>query len=104
MVFISHLCRLNLLLFLIFYFRPERFLSKDEKSVQKHESLIPFSIGRRACIGETLARDTYFLFTVCLVQNFKIIPNPEEPMPTFEINRKLTHSPLPFSVIMKEIN
>ena len=33
-------------------FRPERHLSRDEKTVIKNESLIPFSTGKRQCPGK----------------------------------------------------
>lgn len=35
-------------------FRPERFLSEDGKSVLKHEALLPFSTGKRVCLGEEI--------------------------------------------------
>ena len=62
-------------------FRPERFLSQDLKSVLKVDSLIPFSVGRRACPGETFARDQLFLFITSLVQNFNITAEPGKPKP-----------------------
>jgi len=52
-------------------FRPERFMNPDGTCMQRHESLMPFSVGRRVCIGESLARDSFFLFTTLLLQNFK---------------------------------
>jgi cytochrome P450 len=36
-------------------FRPERFLSQDEKSVVKHECLMAFSTGKRLCLGKSVA-------------------------------------------------
>ena len=42
-------------------FRPERFLDSSGK-VQKTEHLIPYSIGKRQCLGETLARAELFIF------------------------------------------
>ena len=42
-------------------FNPDRFLLKDG-SVKKDEHLIPFSIGKRQCLGETLAKAEMFLF------------------------------------------
>jgi cytochrome P450 len=41
-------------------FRPERFLSVDEKVFKKNEALMPFSTGRRQCLGETLVRHNLF--------------------------------------------
>ena len=38
-------------------FRPERFLSKDEKTVIRNDSLIPFSIGKRICPGTRVCLD-----------------------------------------------
>jgi len=60
-------------------FRPERFLSADGKTVVKHEALMPFSTGRRVCLGETLARDELFLFTSALFQRFRVAENPAGP-------------------------
>ena len=38
-------------------FRPERFLD-EEGQVKRDEHFIPFSIGKRQCLGETLAKVT----------------------------------------------
>ena len=37
-------------------------------------SLMPFSAGRRVCLGENLARERLFLFASCLLQYFTIHP------------------------------
>jgi len=67
-------------------FKPERFLETDEDGVRfkKQEQFVPFGIGRRICMGETLARDSLFIFTTTLVKNLKF-ENPKnfpEPNPT----------------------
>lgn len=65
-------------------FRPERFLSEDEKSTVRHEALIPFSTGKRVCLGESLARDELFLFVASLFQRFRVATDPNGPKPTLE--------------------
>jgi len=53
-------------------FRPERYLSPDGKVFKKPEAVMAFSVGRRQCIGESLARDTLFLFITNIFQRFSI--------------------------------
>ncbi|XP_014672801.1 PREDICTED: cytochrome P450 2C15-like isoform X3 [Priapulus caudatus] len=52
-------------------FRPERHLDERGDFVQ-NEALIPFSIGRRVCPGEALARVELFIFFTGILQNFDI--------------------------------
>lgn len=52
-------------------FRPERHLDENMKII-KHEPMILFGIGKRACIGEALARNQLFLWITTLFQNFTI--------------------------------
>ena len=51
-------------------FRPERFINEQGEFV-KHSHLIPFSLGKRQCLGEVLARQELFLFTATLLQKFR---------------------------------
>ena len=51
-------------------FRPERFLD-NKGDVVKDEHFIPFSVGKRQCLGETLAKTELFLFFTALVQQFR---------------------------------
>ncbi|XP_038079209.1 cytochrome P450 2J6-like [Patiria miniata] len=60
-------------------FRPERFLDKDGK-FQSREELTSFGIGRRACIGEHLARQELFVFFTHLLHHFSF-KNPDDTTP-----------------------
>lgn len=51
-------------------FDPQHFLDSEGK-FRRCEAFIPFSAGRRMCIGEPLARTQLFIFTTALLQRFR---------------------------------
>lgn len=56
-------------------FDPSRFLTKDGTELgPKPESLMPFSVGKRMCPGETLATVEVFLNITTLLQKFNVLP------------------------------
>jgi len=59
-------------------FIPERFID-DVGSLKKLDNFAPFSVGKRQCLGEALAKAELFLFFTGLIQQFRIYnENPEE--------------------------
>ncbi|CAL8079869.1 unnamed protein product [Orchesella dallaii] len=82
-------------------FRPERFLSQDGKKVIKHEAFVAFSVGKRQCLGESLAKDTLFLIMACIFQKFKVLADPEHPIPDFEPPPGFLHETKPFKFLVR---
>uniref|UniRef100_A0A914YWK9 Cytochrome P450 n=1 Tax=Panagrolaimus superbus TaxID=310955 RepID=A0A914YWK9_9BILA len=60
-------------------FKPERFLDKNGIFSWPPE-LMPFGLGKRACLGESLARMELFLFIANLFNQFIFKENPEKPI------------------------
>ncbi len=52
-------------------FRPERFLDPESGKFRRDERCIPFMMGKRYCIGQTLAQDQLFLFFAGLINRFE---------------------------------
>nr|AJF94637.1 cytochrome P450 epoxidase-like protein [Portunus trituberculatus] len=82
-------------------FRPERFLNPDG-TLRKDERLIPFGKGRRACLGESLARMTSFILFTSLAQHFNFTLDPSVPVPNTEGKSGFTLGPPEFKVFTKE--
>ncbi|XP_039980216.1 cytochrome P450 2K1-like [Xiphias gladius] len=56
-------------------FNPSHFLDREGKFVRR-DAFLPFSAGRRVCLGESLARMELFLFFTSLLQRFRFTPPP----------------------------
>lgn len=80
-------------------FRPDRFLDESGQVV-KREELIPFSIGKRMCLGKALAEMELFLFLTTLIQRYSFSVPPGASMPTLEDRFGLSCSPLPYKICL----
>ncbi|CAG5121902.1 unnamed protein product [Candidula unifasciata] len=84
-------------------FRPERFLDANGK-VKDREELIPFGIGRRACLGEALAQMELFLFLSNMCQRFQFLPKDKVPPKHTDYVFGFTCTPCPYKVRIVERN
>ncbi|KFO09052.1 Cytochrome P450 2J2 [Balearica regulorum gibbericeps] len=76
-------------------FNPGHFLKDGQ--FWKRESFVPFSIGKRACLGEVMARSELFLFFTGLLQKFTFQAPPDT---TLDLQFKLgmTMAPKPYKI------
>ena len=82
-------------------FRPERLLEKTDAGwkVVKRERFVPYGIGRRICMGESLARDTLFIFVTTLLKSLKFENPDNHPSPDPDnFSQGFTLIPHPFHV------
>ncbi|CAG7819689.1 unnamed protein product [Allacma fusca] len=80
-------------------FRPERYLTKEGKFV-KPEQAVQFGLGKRACLGESLARMNYFLVFTSMVQRYRFAVVPGEGKPSTVPVQGFTLAPQPFSALL----
>ncbi|KAM6124257.1 cytochrome P450 2J4-like [Pterocles gutturalis] len=76
-------------------FNPEHFLKDGQ--FWKRESFLPFSLGKRNCLGEGLARSELFLFFTALLQKFTFQPPPDTTL-TLESKLGITLAPQPYKI------
>ncbi|KAI6184581.1 hypothetical protein M3Y97_00611700 [Aphelenchoides bicaudatus] len=88
-------------------FNPERFFENGK--LANTEKVLPFSLGKRQCIGEQIARAELFLFVANILSQFKLLPATNQPKLERQNNgtastilpykvRIEPHGPMPFPV------
>ena len=81
-------------------FRPSRFLGSNGVLLSKDPHFVPFSLGRRQCLGEGLAKAELFLFFSSLLHQFTLRPEVEGQPPSEDYCPGLTVLPKVFHVVL----
>ncbi|KAB1268599.1 Cytochrome P450 2J2 [Camelus dromedarius] len=76
-------------------FNPEHFLENGQ--FKKREAFLPFSVGKRVCLGEQLARSELFIFFTYLVQKFTFRPPDNEKL-SLKFKTGLSLSPVTYRI------
>lgn len=77
-------------------FNPDRFLDENGQ-LKANEAMVPFSLGKRVCLGESLAKMELFLIFTALVYHYKISSG-EGGIPSLEARFGFTLTPPPYKV------
>ncbi len=84
-------------------FDPSRFLEEDGVTLKKAEELVPFSVGKRACLGESLARMELFMIFANFMRKFTVSKVPFKPVPTLEPKeRNFAVHPVDYACFIEE--
>ena len=71
---------------------------------EKEDRIVPFGIGKRYCLGEILARNEIFLFTVNLLQKLQFLqPNNNDLPDREDFSANITNIPHDFWLRIKQI-
>ena len=76
-------------------FNPQRFIDANGSFVP-HPNIVPFGVGKRRCLGETLAKVELFIFFANLMHKFEIKPVNANEKPSTQYRPGVTLSPMPF--------
>jgi len=84
-------------------FTPSRFINSNGEFV--HDSnVIAFGVGKRFCLGQSLAEKEFFIFLTGMLQYFNISKVPGKPLPPYDSidlpAEVLLRSPVPYEVIL----
>ena len=82
-------------------FRPERHID-EAGNLTKSPYLLPFSTGRRQCVGESLAKMDLHVITATLLQRFNFYPEPGQKVDLSCVENVLAYVAKDNKLVVKE--
>jgi cytochrome P450 len=83
-------------------FNPDRFISNNG-TIRKYEQMVPFGIGKRVCMGDSLAKNNLYIFFSMMLQQMVLGIDPDSPRPDpTDTTMPMTHILKPFNVTVTE--
>ena len=82
-------------------FKPERWLDENGQYVFQQNGFLPFSVGRRSCIGESFAKLELHMLTTLLLQRYTLKPAPGRRIDLNPVNAVFVRAPDQFVHIEK---
>ncbi|KAK0061504.1 cytochrome P450 2J1 [Biomphalaria pfeifferi] len=82
-------------------FNPDRFID-SKGQLKKPEEFIPFGVGRRVCLGESMAKTELFLYLSSLIQRFHLLHVHPDPRPLLDYIHGITMIPKPYQLKLFE--
>lgn len=79
-------------------FNPYNFYNDSDGTHLKVDAHMPFSIGKRNCVGEPLARQELFIFFVQLIRTFEWLPPDGQMKCEYEVMEQLPRYLMPYKV------
>jgi len=84
-------------------FNPERFYDRENNKCLNNSNLVPFGIGKRVCLGQTLAEKELFLFFVGLMKTYDFEPSPNDTLPPCDYHSGTTNGTIRVPPIYKVV-
>jgi len=66
-------------------FNPDRFINEQGQFVSD-ERVAPFGIGKRICLGQTLAEKEFYIFFAGIMQQFEMLKDPKSSLPSYNFD------------------